>query len=117
MILPGREDRASETKSWKRQSVYFCCMTRGDENEMLSIYPGVSRIYTPCRSFHLRYPCISVHPPSLLSDILGVGDRSCLEMHREAVIERVWRCSCRLSSGEIGGGVGGRRFGGRRDGS
>jgi hypothetical protein len=54
---------------------------------MLSIYPGVSRIYTPRRSFHLRYPCISVHPPSLLNYILGGRDRASLEMHLEAEIE------------------------------
>jgi len=39
------------------------------------------------------------------------------EMHWEAVIERVWRCTCRLRSSEIGGVLGSGRFGGRRDGS
>jgi len=29
-------------------------------NEMMSIYPGVFQLYTPCRWVHLRYPCISV---------------------------------------------------------
>jgi hypothetical protein len=54
---------------------------------MLSIYPGVSRIYTLRRSFRLRYPCMSVHPPSLLNDILGGRDRARLEKHLEAEIE------------------------------
>jgi hypothetical protein len=54
---------------------------------MLSIYPGVSQMYTPHGSFHLRYPCIFVHPPSLLNDILGGRDRASLEMHLEAEIE------------------------------
>jgi len=54
---------------------------------MLSIYPGVSRIHTPRRSFHLRYPCITVHPLLLLNYILGGRDQASLEMHLEAVIE------------------------------
>jgi len=54
---------------------------------MLSMYPGVSQIYTPRCSFHLRYPCIPVHPTSLLNDILGGRDRSSLEMHLEAEME------------------------------
>jgi len=36
---------------------------------------AVCRIYTPRHPVHLRYPCISVQPPSLLEDIL---DRTCL---------------------------------------
>jgi len=75
---------------------------------MLSIYPGVSQTYTPRRSFHLRYPCISVHPLSLLNDILGVRDRSSLEMHWEAVIERVWRCTWRPRWSELRDALGGR---------
>jgi len=74
----------------------------------LSIYPGVSRIYTPHRSFHLRYLCISVHPPSLLNDILGGSDRASLEMHLEAVIDRVWRCTGRPRSRELRDAFGGR---------
>ena len=31
-----------------------------------SIYPGVSQICTPRRAIHLHYPCISVHPWSLI---------------------------------------------------
>jgi len=116
---------------------------------MMSIYSGVCRIYTPCHSVHLRYPCISVQPPSLLEDVLdracwrctwrrrsnelsdalggrdrvnsedelGGRDRSSLEIHSEAVTERVCRCTCRLWSSDIGGVLGGCRFGGRRDGS
>jgi len=36
------------------------------------------------------------------------------EMHSEGVTERVWRCTCRVCSSEIGGVLGGGRFGGRR---
>jgi len=54
---------------------------------MMSIYSGVCRIYTPRHSVHLRYPCISVQPPSLLEDVLGGRDRACLEMHLETEIE------------------------------
>jgi len=50
-------------------------------------------------------------------DALGGHDWSSLEMHSEAVTERVWRCTCRLWLSEIGGVLGGSRFGGRRDGS
>jgi len=124
-------------------------MIRGDGNEMMSIYSGVCRIYTPRHSVNLRYPWISVQPPSLLEDVLdraglrctwrprsnglrdahggrdrvnsedalGGRERSSWEMHSEAVTERVWRCTCRLWSSEIGGVLGGSRFGGRRDGS
>jgi len=50
---------------------------------MMSIYSRVCRIYTPCHSGHLCYPCISVQPPSLLEDVLGGRDRASLEMHLE----------------------------------
>jgi len=50
-------------------------------------------------------------------DALGGRDRVNSEMHSEAVTERVWRCTCRLSSSEIAVVLGGGRFGGRRDGS
>jgi len=42
-------------------------------------------------------------------------DRVNSEMHSEGVTERVWRCTCRVWSSEIGGVLGGGRFGGRRD--
>jgi len=100
--------RGSETKSWERSSEYFCYMRRWDENEMLSIYPGVPRIYTPRRAFQLCYPCISVHPLSHLNDILGGRDRSSWEMHWEAVIEWVWRCTWRPRWRELRDARGGR---------
>jgi len=69
---------------------------------------AVCRIYTPRHPVPLRYPCISVQPPSLLEDILdrarlrftwrrrlselrdalGGRDRASLEMHLEAMIIR-----------------------------
>ena len=83
-------------------------MTRWDENEILTVYPGVSRIYTPRRSFHLRYPCISVHQPSLRNDILGGCDRLNLEMHLEAKKEWTQRCTGRPWSSEFGDALGDR---------
>jgi len=50
-------------------------------------------------------------------DALRGCDRSSWEMHSDAVTEWVWRCTCRLWSSEIGGVLGGSRFGGRRDSS
>jgi len=60
---------------------------------MTSIYSGVSQIYTPRQSVHLRYPCNSVQPPSLLEDVL---DRACL------------RCTWRRRSNELRDALGGR---------
>jgi len=73
---------------------------------MMSIYSGVGRIYTPRHSVHLRDPCISEHLPSLLEDVLGGHDRACLEMHMEAGIERVWRCTWRPRSSELSDSLG-----------
>ena len=53
---------------------------------MVYIYTSVSQLYTPRRSFHLHYTCISVNPPSLLDDLVGGRDRASLEMHLEAEI-------------------------------
>ena len=75
---------------------------------MLSIYPGVSQIYTPHRSFHLHFPCISVHPPSLLNNILGGRDWSSLELHLEAEMELTQRCTGRPWSSEFGDALGDR---------
>jgi len=72
---------------------------------------AVCRIYTPYHPVQLCYPSISVHPLSLLEDILdraclrctwrrtlselrdalGGRDRDSLEMQLEAVIVRTWR--------------------------
>jgi len=48
-------------------------------NEMF-IYPGVSQIYTPCCSVHLRYRCISViavspyaPPPPIAQSVSGIA--------------------------------------------
>jgi len=60
---------------------------------MMSNYSRVCGIYTPCHSFRLGYPCIYVHPPSLVEDVLGGRNRACLQIHLEAEIEQVWRCT------------------------
>jgi len=67
---------------------------------MMSIYPGVSCGCTPRRSVHLRYPCISVHPPWLIDDVLGGRDRTNWEMYLEAKIEWTQRCTWRPGSSE-----------------
>jgi len=48
---------------------------------MMSIYSRVCQIYTPSHPVHRHYPCITVHPPSLLEFVLGGQDRAILEMH------------------------------------
>jgi len=68
-------------------------MIRGDGNEMMSIYSGVCRIYTPRHSVHLHYPWISVQLPSLIGDVL---DRACL------------RCTWRRRLNELRDALGGR---------
>jgi len=40
-------------------------------------------------------------------DALGGGDRASLEMHIEAMIERVWRCNCRPKLIELRDALGG----------
>ena len=83
------------------------------------------RICTPRPSVHFRYPCITIHPASLMTDVLGRGDRvswRCTlrpwsselgdalggldrvnsEMHLETVMGRVWRCTGRPWSSEFG---------------
>jgi len=75
---------------------------------MLSICPGVFRIYTPHRSFHLHYPCISMYPQSLINDILGGCDGASLEMHWEAMIEWVWKCTWRSRWSELRDTLGNR---------
>jgi len=84
---------------------------------------AVCRIYTPRHPVHLRYHCISAHPPSLpddildrarlrctwrrrlseLRDALGDWDRVNSEMHLEAGIVRGWRCTWRPWSCELAG--------------
>jgi len=77
------------------------------QDEMVSINSGVPPIYTPRRSFHLRYPCISVHPPSLLNYILGGSEQASLEMHLEAEIKWTEWCTWRPWSIEFGDALGG----------
>jgi len=74
----------------------------------MSIYPRVSRICTPRRSVHLRYPCISVHPPSLINDVLGGRDRASWDIHLVAEIEWTQWYTPRLWSSEFGLALGGR---------
>ena len=63
---------------------------------------------TPSRSVHLRYPCISVHQPSLINELLGGHDRASLKTHFEAVIERVWKCIWRPRLSKLRDTPGGR---------
>jgi len=85
------------------------CMVPDDyENAMMSIHPGVSRICPPRRSVHLHYPCISVHPPSLINDVLGGRDRVNSEMHLEARTEWTQGYTLRPWSSEFGDAFGHR---------
>ena len=84
--------------------------------------------YTPRHSVHLRHPCISVQPPSLLEDVpdraclrctwrrrsselrdaLGGHDWASLDMHLETEIEWTQRCTWRPWSSEFGDALGGQ---------
>jgi len=65
------------------------------------------RICTPRRSVHLHYPCISIHPPSLINNVLGGCDRVSLEMQLQTEIEWTQRCPWRRWSSEFGDALGG----------
>jgi len=75
---------------------------------MMSINSGVCQIYTPHHSVHLHYTGISVHPASLLKDVLGWCDQGCLEMHWETDIEWTLRCTWSLGSSQFGDAFGDR---------
>ena len=68
--------------------LYSCPSTHA-----ISGLAAVCRMYTPHHPVHLRYPCISVQPPSLLKDIL---DGACL------------RCTWRRRMSELRDELGGR---------
>jgi len=130
MILPGREDPHNCVDPWKERVIpevgnvrvcilivwqdemkmRSCLSTPGSPEYILhvahctSVYPLSP--YTHHHSFHLRYPCISVHPTSLLNDILGASGRSSVEMHWEAVIQWVWRYTWRPWSIGFGNALG-----------
>jgi len=126
MILSGREDPRTQRVRpkvetdrvcifvvWQDEMKMRCCLsTLGSPKYILRIAHCISVTpespYTHHHSFHLPYPRISVHPPSLRNDILGVRDRSSLEMHWEAVIEWVWRCTGRPRWSELRDALGGR---------
>jgi len=100
----------------------FDCVIRGDGNEIMSIYSGVCWIYTARHCVHLRYPCISVKPTSLLDDILdraylrctwrrrsseltdafGGRDWVSMDMHLETEIKWTQRCTWRPGLSEVG---------------
>ena len=71
--------------------LYVKIRWKWDGKEMMSIYSGACQIYTPHHSIHFRYPWISVHLPSLLTDILGGCDRASLVKHLESVSVQNWR--------------------------
>jgi len=81
--------------------------SRWDENEMMSIYPGVSPICTPRCSVHCRYLCLSVHLLSLIHDVLGGRDRASSVMHLEAEIEWTQRCTWRARLSTLRDALGG----------
>jgi len=56
---------------------------------------------------HLRYPWISVHPPSLINNVLGGRDWASWDMHLEAEIAWTQRCTWRPGSSELRDALGG----------
>jgi hypothetical protein len=68
---------------------------------MMSMYSVVCRIYTPRHSVHLGYSSISIHPLSLLADVLGGHDQACFEMHLQTEIEGTERCRWGPGSSEF----------------
>jgi len=100
MILPGSEDprncadpRNLGQSEWDQKLGKIEC--EFSLYDKMSIDSGVCRIYTTRHSVHLRYPCISVQPPSLLEHVL---DRACL------------RCTWRRRSSELRDALGGRHW-------
>jgi len=79
---------------------------------MLTIHPGVSRIHTPHYSFHLCYPCISVHPPSLiplsLHPYLRTPAVALWQSSWTPWSSKFWRCTWRARSSEPRDALGGR---------
>jgi hypothetical protein len=53
-VLPGSSNARQECMSPRVGKDTVCI----SYNEMMSIYPGVSKIYTACGCVHLLYPCI-----------------------------------------------------------
>ena len=51
------------------------------------VFSSMTRCIYIATYLDLRYPWISVHPPSLISDVLGGCDRASWDMHLEAEIE------------------------------
>jgi len=116
MILPGVENpprcmdpRNHRQSEWDQKlgniecvcSLYNKMRCKWDDVYLLR---GVPNIYR--HSVHLRYPCISIHPPSLLKNVLGGCDRECLVMCLET--ETVWtqRCTWRPGSHKLGDALG-----------
>jgi len=132
MILPGHEDprkcadpRNLGQSEWDKKlgkiqcefSLYDKRRWKWDDVYLLR----VCRIYTPRHSVHLRNPCISVQPPSLLEDVLdraclwctwrrrsselrdalGGRDWASLDMHLETELEWTQRCTWRRRSSEL----------------
>ena len=56
----------------------------------------------------LRYPCISVHPPSLINHVPRGCDWASWELHLEAEIEWTHRCTGRSGSSELRDALRGR---------
>ena len=104
----SRKERVRPKVGKHRVCIFIVWQDEMKMRSCLSIYPGVSRIYTPRRSFHLRYLCVSVHPPWLLNDILEGRHRAKLEIHLEAEVEWTGRRALRPWSIEFGDALEGR---------
>jgi len=132
------KDRMSMFVVWPDEMKMRCCLsTPGSLESILPVSQSTSVTpvspYTHCRYFtifleamiELVWRCTSRPVWFELRDALGGCDRASLDINLEAEIDmnsercseavtvRVWRCTCRLRSSEIGGVLGATRFGGR----
>ena len=78
------------------------------ENEMMLLYPGVSRIFTPHCTLHLNCPSIPLHPASLIDDVTGVRDGASSGIHFQPEIWWTESGAWRPRSSEIRDALGGR---------
>jgi len=101
MWIHDISNRVSETKSCARWRVRFHCIITWDGNVMTSIYSGVRQIYIPHHSAHLRYWCMSLHPPPPPNHVGGGPDVICVQTKLETGIEWTQRSILRPGQGQF----------------
>jgi len=92
MILPGVEDPHNCLDPWNLgcskcdQSLDTIEWLFSLYHKRMSTYSRVRQIYIARHSVHLHYPCIPIHLPFLVEDVLGGRDRASLKIHMETNI-------------------------------